>query len=68
MSVFFMVLSTVGFLFTQFRIAAILPVSSLFVLFLCFFILTKDFKEKIYGRIIFTTGVSAVAALIALTV
>lgn len=65
-SVFFMLLSAAGFLLTPLKIAVILPVSSLFVLIFSLFVSKKDFKAKIYSRIIFTTGISAVAALIAL--
>lgn len=66
LSVFFMLFSFAGFLLTPFKTAVILPLSSLVVLFFSFFVLKKDFKEKIYGRIILATGISAVAALAAL--
>ena len=66
LSVFLMSLSAIGFLLTQFRIPVILPVSSLSVFLLSYCFSKKDFNAKIYGRVILTTGISAVAALIAL--
>lgn len=65
-SVFLMLLSVIGFLRTPFKIAVILPVSSLLVQLFSFCFFRKDFKSKIYGRIIITTGVSAVVALVLL--
>lgn len=59
----FMLLSVVGFLMTPQKIAAVIPVSSLLLLFFSFFFSKKDFEEKIYGRIILLTGITAVAAI-----
>ena len=66
LSAFFMVFSVAGFLMSPQKIAVILPVSSLILLFVNFFFAKKDFKEKIYGRIIFITGITAVAAVVVL--
>lgn len=66
LSAFFMLLSAAGFLFSPQKIAVILPVSSLILLSVNFFFAKKDFKERIYGRIIFITGITAVAAVVVL--
>ena len=65
-SAFFMLCSVAGFLLSPQKIAVILPVSSLSVFLLSYCFSKKDFNAKIYGRVILTTGISAVAALIAL--
>lgn len=62
-----MLLSAAGFLLTPQKIAVILPLSSLILLFYSFFS-GKNFEKKIYGRIILTTGLAAVAALVVLAV
>ncbi|MBO7127444.1 UbiA family prenyltransferase [bacterium] len=66
LSAFFMLLSAAGFLLSPQKTAVILPVSSLVLLFANFFFAKKSFKEKIYGRIIFITGITAVAAVVVL--
>jgi len=65
-SAFFMIVSAAGFLLSPQKIAVILPLSSIILLLLNFFFAKKDFKEKIYGRIIFITGITAVAAVVML--
>jgi len=62
-SAFFMVCSVAGFLMSHQKIAVILPVSSLILLSANFFFAKENFKEKIYGRIILITGITAVAAV-----
>ncbi len=62
-SAFFMLVSAVGFLLSPQKAAVILPLSSLAFLFGNFFFAKKDFKEKIYGRIILITGITAVVAV-----
>lgn len=64
LSTFLMIFSIAGFLMTQFKIAVIMPISSLFILFSNYCSRKKDFNETIYGKMIFTTGVSAVVALL----
>lgn len=65
-SAFFMILSAVGFLLSPQKIAVILPVSSLVLLLSNFFFAKNNFREKIYGRIILVTGITAVAAVVML--
>lgn len=67
-SAFFMLLSAVGFLLSPQKTAVILPVSSLVLLFGNFFFAKKNFKEKIYARIILITGITAVAAVVMLKI
>ena len=67
-SAVFMLLSFVGFLMSPQKIAAILPFSSLVLLFVNFFFAKRDFKGKIYGRIILITGITAVFAVAALKI
>lgn len=62
----FMSFSAFGFLMSSQKIAFILPVSSLFLLFANLFFAKKSFSRKIYGRIIFITGITAVVSLLAL--
>lgn len=68
LSVFFMTVSATGFLLTPLKVAVSLPVSSLLVFFFSLYFSKKNFHKAIYGRIILTTGISAVASLIILTV
>ncbi len=68
LSAFFMLLSAAGFLLSPQKIAVILPVSSLILLFANFFFAKKNFKEKIYRKIIFITGITAVAAVAVLKI
>lgn len=65
-SAVFMVLSAVGFMLSEQKIAVVLPVSSLVLLFANFFFGKESFSEKIYGRIILVTGITAVVSLLAL--
>ena len=65
-SAFFMLLSAVGFLLSPQKIAVLLPVSSLFLLFANLFFGRESFNKKIYGRIILITGITAVASVIVL--
>ena len=65
-SAVFMVLSAVGFMLSEQKIAVVLPVSSLVLLFANFFFGKGSFSEKIYGRIILVTGITAVVSLLAL--
>lgn len=67
-SAVFMLLSAAGFLLSPQKIAVILPLSSLVLLFWNFFFAKKDFKEKIYARIILVTGITAVAAVVMLKI
>lgn len=67
-SVLFMVLSAVGFMLGEQKIAAILPASSIIVLLINFFSVKEDFAKKIYGRIIFVTGIAAVIAIAVLKI
>jgi 4-hydroxybenzoate polyprenyltransferase len=67
-STVFMLLSVAGFLISPQKIAVMLPVSSLLLLFFSFFFVKKDFEEKIYGRIILITGITAVAAVTVLKI
>ena len=67
-SAFFMILSAVGFLLSPQKIAVILPVSSIIFLLLNFIFAKKDFEEKIYGRIILVTGITAVTAVLVLKI
>ena len=67
-SAVFMLLSAAGFLLGPQKIAAVLPVSSLFLLFTSLFFAKKNFRKKIYGRIILITGITAVAAVIMLKI
>ena len=60
-----MILSAAGFLLSPQKIAVILPLSSLTVLSTGFFF-GKKFRQNIYGRIIFVTGITAVLAIAAL--
>jgi len=62
----FMLLSAVGFCLSSQKAAVILPLSSLILLFGGFLFAREDFKEKIYGRIIFVTGIAAVIAIVLL--
>ena len=64
----FMLLSAAGFLLSQQKIAVILPVSSLVLLFGNFFFAKNNFRERIYGRIILITGITAVAAVAVLKI
>ena len=50
------------------KIAVILPVSSIILLLLNFFFAKNNFREKIYGRIILITGITAVAAVVMLKI
>ncbi|MBR4530874.1 UbiA family prenyltransferase [bacterium] len=68
LSAFFMLLSAAGFLLSPQKIAVILPVSSLILLSVNFFFAKKNFKEKIYRKIIFITGITAVAAVVVLKI
>lgn len=61
-SAVFMAFSIPAFLFTPIKIAVIMPVFSLFVLFFSLFFDSGKFKKKIYSRIILTTAVAAVVA------
>ena len=63
-----MICSVIGFLMTPFKTAVILPVSSLLVFIAGFCFSKNNFNGTIYSRMILTTGISAVAALIILTV
>lgn len=65
LSAFFMILSAAGFLLSPQKIAVILPLSSLIVLSTGFFF-GKKFRQNIYRRIIFVTGITAVLAIAAL--
>ena len=67
-SAFFMACSVVGFLMSPQKIAVILPVSSIILLLLNFFFAKNNFREKIYGRIILITGITAVAAVVMLKI
>ena len=62
----FMSFSAVGFLMSPQKTAVILPLSSLILLFFTFFYAKKNFEEKIYGRIILLTGITAATAVVLL--
>lgn len=66
-SALFMLVSAVGFMLSPQKAAVILPLSSLAFLFGNFFFAKKDFKEKIYGRVILLTGITAVIAIAVLS-
>ena len=62
-SALFMLLSAVGFMLSPQKIAVIIPVSSIILLFANLFFAKESFSEKIYGRIILLTGITAVIAI-----
>ena len=63
LSAVLMIFSATGFLLSPQKIAVILPASSLLLLFANFFFGKESFNQKIYGRMILVTGLTAVAAI-----
>ena len=68
LSAFFMIFSAVGFMLSPQKIAVIIPVSSIILLLANFFFGKESFSEKIYGRIILVTGITAVVSVLVLSV
>lgn len=68
LSAFFMILSAVGFLLSPQKIAVLLPVSSLLLMFGTLLFAKESFCRKIYGRIILVTGIAAVVSVLVLSV
>ena len=66
-SAFFMLVSAVGFMLSEQKFAVVLPVSSLVLLLSNFFFAKNTFREKIYGRVILLTGITAVIAIAVLS-
>lgn len=60
----FMVLAAVGFFFTPFKAAMIVPAFSFLVLVCSSFAAKEDFVKKIYSRVIWTTAFAAAAAMV----
>ena len=67
-SAVFMILSIVGFVLSQQKTAVIIPISSIILLLANFFFAKESFSEKIYGRIILLTGITAVIAIAVLKI
>jgi 4-hydroxybenzoate polyprenyltransferase len=64
MSLFFKIFSIILFQFTQYRVASIIPVISIFVVLFHYFYLKKDFAKVIYKRTIWTTATLSVFVIL----